>query len=821
MELVDDELVPPGEGKKPMDKSPAKKRKKKPKQTPEKKPKPFVDDEPMETDVKETDNSEWSLKTVTGADLITRRPSVTPCGRQVVVVSGEQVLVYSAAAGSLVRTLNTGPALAAAAATTVGHVFVASKKKICLWNFHEVKIVKQLPFLSKEGKAEFVTSDVEDVFIPSNFEQLGVAFVTVKVAGKFVLYRVNTSNHSVHRIFKNIKLGSVDVGDGGNSVCAISCTNDGSNRDAVLLLYDQNLSKVVTVRTDRERPYTVARVHPGERAVAAGDASGRVLVYSGLEQQEPIKAILHWHSLPVAGLAWSAEGATLYSGGGEAALCKWRREDGGKPQVVPRLEAPVVGLAGGGGLTVLQLANNSLVLLDRAEDRVRGVVGGLARSESGYPAGLAADRERILLNGTVGKVQVWAARSGRTYSIDITGQNYLAKERGAAPHNSEVERLAVAEGGGVLATLDCQWSAVPRTTLRLWTFDPTVDNYTLNTQVDSPHLSSVRHLSFQPSAASPLLLSVGSDRRAKLWARRGVSWTCVSALQLRGLAAEAGGWSDDGTLLAVSFGHLVTLWDTASRLRSSLAVEGATETVTSLAFGRGPSARLLFAATAGRLTTWDLVTLAPAWSLALAPSLHCTLAPCPTASLLALVQKQTVQLLCTSTGAVQHTVEEANCTGGAAWLADPRSPAASALHFLTYCGQLRRLGAPRPSAANTPLQAAPSHLGSLLATAGVRGAMPQPRQWTRAGRGDDMDAVLALPLHTLPAPSQLRGALVRGRLLALPRLRTAPPSSLPTSHADPRTNKTLQKLEQVLQFEEQAREELSLKAFCKLLKSTE
>jgi hypothetical protein len=197
--------------------------------------------------------------------------------------------------------------------------------------------------------------------------------------------------------------------------------------------------------------------------------------------------VLHWHSLAVAGLAWSEEGATLYSGGGEAVLCKWRPADGNKPQFVPRLEAPVVALGGGGGLTVLQLANNSLVLLDRQEDRVRGVVGGLARSETGWPAGLAVDRDRLLLNGCVGKVQVWSGRGGgRVHSIDITGQNYLTKERLAAPHNSEVERLAVSRCGRHLATLDCQWSAVPRVTLRLWTFDPALENFSLNTQVRQP-----------------------------------------------------------------------------------------------------------------------------------------------------------------------------------------------------------------------------------------------------------------------------------------------------------------------------------------------
>ena len=98
-----------------------------------------------------------------------------------------------------------------------------------------------------------------------------------------------------------------------------------------------------------------------------------------------------------------------------------------------------MGVGGGGGVTVLQLANNSLVLMDRQEDRVRGVVGGLGKSEPGWPAVVQVDGDKLLMNGCVGKVQVFSTRSGGVHSLDITGQNYLTKERGAAPHNSEVE----------------------------------------------------------------------------------------------------------------------------------------------------------------------------------------------------------------------------------------------------------------------------------------------------------------------------------------------------------------------------------------------
>ena len=171
----------------------------------------------------------------------------------------------------------------------------------------------------------------------------------------------------------------------------------------------------------------------------------------------------------------------MFSGGGEAVLCMWRKEEIGKPQCIPRLGAPIVGV--GGGVTVLQLANNSLVLMDRQEDRVRGVVGGLGKSETGWPAGVQVDGDMLLMNGCVGKVQVFSTRSGGVHSLDITGQNYLTKERGAAPHNSEVERVAVSNSSRFMATVDCQWSAAARITLKIWTYDPAIGNFSLNTQV--------------------------------------------------------------------------------------------------------------------------------------------------------------------------------------------------------------------------------------------------------------------------------------------------------------------------------------------------
>ena len=404
----------------------------------------------------------WDVKTVSGADLVSKQIAISQDSRHILAASGDQVLVYAAASGHLVRKLNTGRVMAVKAGNSEGTVYTASSEEICLWSYSTVEVLKRLPIFNTDTKCEFTSGDVEDVYLSSSFESSKIIFVTVKAANVFALYRVNLATHMVNKIFKSIKPGSVHEGVGGNCICAITSVRKGEAKDAAVLVYDQVISKVFTLRTDQERPFTVVRLHPTERTVAAGDLSGRVLVFSGLEQPEPAKAILHWHWMPVRALTWSEEGASLYSGGQEAALCKWRREEGGKPHVVPRLEAPVLHVVTRGELTVLQLGNNSLVVVDRQEDRVRGVVGGLANSSTGFPAGLASSNNRLVLNGTEGKVQIFSPESGRGHSLDITGQNQLSQERGSVVHNSEVERIAVSEDGSQLATLDCQWSTLPR-----------------------------------------------------------------------------------------------------------------------------------------------------------------------------------------------------------------------------------------------------------------------------------------------------------------------------------------------------------------------
>ena len=100
----------------------------------------------------------------------------------------------------------------------------------------------------------------------------------------------------------------------------------------------------------------------------------------------------------------------------------------------------LVGVTAGLGVTAVQLDDNSVVILNN-QDRPRAQLTGLTRSKSVWPAGLTWDNraQAVVMNGRVGQLQVFKPDLGEcVVSLDITQQNYVAKERNATPHNSKV-----------------------------------------------------------------------------------------------------------------------------------------------------------------------------------------------------------------------------------------------------------------------------------------------------------------------------------------------------------------------------------------------
>jgi len=764
---------------------------------------------------KTVDAEGWKMRTISGIDVTSKPATVSPGGKYIFVNSSKNILIYSAASGLLVRKLNTiGPVWAVQKTDNEHEIVIAYKKKIQVWDFIQIKVIREQKISRKE--IHDYDSGLESIYIPERFYQDQEIFVTVNRKQKSSLFRVNLLTESLSRIFQNIKPGTVDTGEHDNLVCAISDNKEHGFKDSSLLVYDKNLSKNISLHTDKERPYTVVRLHPERRVVAAGDSTGRVLVYSALDQPEPSKAILHWHSLAVSGLAWSEEGEVLYSGGGEGVLVKWRQEDGSQPGFVPRLGGAVTGLAGGGGVTVVQMENNKIVLVDRITDTVMSCVAGLARNTAGYPAGLSAvsSQQQLVLNGSPGHVQVYKVGGDTVTSVDITQQNFLSKELHNNPLNSQVEALAISPDGEHLATVDCLWASLSRVLLKFWRWSAQANNYSLNTQVEFPHLAGVKSLCFQPSDSEPMLLTVGCDKKAKLWQLSGSSWACVSCFTFRHRQVESGDWSSDGSVLALAFSHSATLWSSeTSELRTSLSLEGDQETITSLACGRNTVARLLYVTTASKMVVWDMISLTPTWQLSLAPSTHSRVCQAPHLDLVAVIQKDEIKLVSPHSKSVVSSFSNTNCTGGATWCSH-------SLYFLSYDGSLVTITKDRPRLGKQKalITERSSSVVPWLQSTATAPSVQQPL--TKSRTSHDIESLLTLPLHTLPNTHQLQLTLIRNRLISLPRKRRTYKMENTTLELTEAEVKLKEKIEDVYKFEPPQKESVDLKSFCKLLKKS-
>lgn len=393
--------------------------------------------------------------------------------------------------------------------------------------------------------------------------------------------------------------------------------------------------------------FTCVAGHPSEPWVATGDSLGRVTVWQGFKDTPPVRSVYHWHTLPVADLAYTSSGRFLLSGGGECVLVKWSLPSGDR-QFVPRMGLPICHLVNSPDATLTLTAHTDNCLrLVSSQLRVVRLVQGLALGQrSSAPVLLLHDPRTaaLVLRGQPGQLQFYQPHEDKQlFCLDVVGQNYMTQERDGGIVNTEVVLAALA--GDWLLTVE-HWaddSLGPETRLKFWHFNHTLQNFVLDTSVYAPHNGPLRDLQLhhpsQPSdGGGPLALTTAEDRKFRLWAplqleapppqgsgspqQKGKeaasclgSWNCIGSGSFRSFPAGKGSISQDGSLLAISFGRSATLWSEDCVLRAALAHPHCPASVTALSFGRGPSSHLLTSCTQVKLIVWDVISLSVLWEL--------------------------------------------------------------------------------------------------------------------------------------------------------------------------------------------------------------
>lgn len=164
------------------------------------------------------------------------------------------------------------------------------------------------------------------------------------------------------------------------------------DRHTVLAWDPQRFGAAPPLAMHHTKPITCVAISPDGSKLAAGDATGRILIWHDVvaaaaakadtaaavdldaaaaldldaadetSPPEPPAATVHWHAQAVGCLTFSVDGTHLLSGGSEAVLVMWDAVTG-KRAYLPRLGGALVGIVGcegDGAKYALRQADNTL-----------------------------------------------------------------------------------------------------------------------------------------------------------------------------------------------------------------------------------------------------------------------------------------------------------------------------------------------------------------------------------------------------------------------------------------------------------------------------
>lgn len=190
---------------------------------------------------------------------------------------------------------------------------------------------------------------------------------------------------------------------------------------------------------------------------------------------------------------------------------------------------------------------------------------------------------------------------------------------------SSIEHIQFTKDGKWLITVDVRpipgkHSEDNHTIIKFWQFSEIAQKFELSTEVVPPH-KSVTSLSVCP--VHNFVVTTGSEGKFAIWENYQVessddkqfsnfSWRCRSIGYYRNKSASGSAFSCDGSLLAISYGTTITIWDPLSiMLKKTLKFSFSSFSLKFLHFLT--DSPFLIAASPSHLYVWNLLTLKIFW----------------------------------------------------------------------------------------------------------------------------------------------------------------------------------------------------------------
>uniref|UniRef100_A0A671V3A5 WD repeat domain 75 n=1 Tax=Sparus aurata TaxID=8175 RepID=A0A671V3A5_SPAAU len=378
--------------------------------------------------------------------------------------------------------------------------------------------------------------------------------------------------------------------------------------------------------------FTCVACHPNDDCIATGHEDGKIRLWRNFNhKKEYTYSTLHWHHSAVSSLSFTPEGTNLLSGGIESVLVQWRYNQENQRDFLPRLGAAIthIAVSPDGALYCTSHSDNKITIIQSCV-KVSAVIQGLVKGESvGTDLMIDPRSKSLVLNGKPGHLQFYSLQRDKLlYNLDIVQQEYIHE---SGLQQFEVVKAAFDASGNWLATVEerKQKGAELELNLKLWAFDEQTQSFVLNTTISAPHEAQITGMCFSHATDSQttMLVSTSKDGHFKAWQLAaqsqtdGPSWSCDFVGAYHGLVPECCSFSADGSLLAVSFQEVVTVWSPASwELLTTLSQPP--KAIRNLCFGRLSCSKYLLGTTdSNLLCCWNLLTCSLEWSTSMDVSL--------------------------------------------------------------------------------------------------------------------------------------------------------------------------------------------------------
>lgn len=608
-----------------------------------------------------------------GKSYVSSQPAFSNDAKRLLICTGNTVSVFSTSTGMLIteleghKALVTSVVVVPSTAKLFNYCWTSSLDgTICYWDFLTPELIKtiyiRLPIFSMVipglmSKQDNDSGKQADVF----------AYVTVEDVSnpgdkpKPLCGQVRKCNLTTSKlaglILKETSRPSFITGSPSGEFVGIQ-----SKRTLYIwkVPADDSGSVAKKMKLHHTKEFTTLAFHPNGSIVAAGDVTGRILVWrgfgsrtlTGFEQTKPVLTqheeerpgvradddadsctTWHWHSSEVKFLAFSSDGAYLYSGGNEGVLVLWQLETG-KKKFLPRIGSTLLYFVHSPDptLSAISCADNQVHLMKMSSLEIVKSIAGIKLPcpfpdmWGGLSSGIFFDHSASMVAVPTEnyRVQFYSLLDNREISeVQICERNYQPSNETTVVVNI----VALSHDGSMMSTVETR---LPEdgigglVSLKFWASETQKKDFRLSTIVYEPHRDcAISAITFHPSRAMAVSSSYGGD--FKIWVCNDVpqskdrgceysSWVCHSVGSYKDKPMTAAAFSADGSVLAVAAETVITLWDPDRNYL--VAVIGETYTpIVSLSFV-GKSEYIVSTSHDSRpqLSLWCMSKLCRTWS---------------------------------------------------------------------------------------------------------------------------------------------------------------------------------------------------------------